>query len=276
MRFTKMQGLGNDFVVLNCLQNPFNLSVKQIQLMADRHFGIGFDQLLILEPTQDKKADFHYRVFNPDGKEAGQCGNGARCIGKYLIEEGLVQGNPIVLSTINQRLSISEQANGQMTVEMGIPEFKPQQIPFVADQEQPTYELVVGNEKIIIGVLSMGNPHVVLTVPDVRSAPVLSLGPKIEQHPRFPEKTNVGFMEIVSKDCIRLRVYERGAGETLACGSGACAAVVFGRQQGLLEENVQVELAGGCLQIQWQGPGKPVFMIGPATYVFEGQWLGLG
>lgn len=271
--FTKMQGLGNDFAVIDGVTHSIKLNQTLIRDMADRHFGIGFDQLLLLEKTQDKQADFSYRIFNADGNEVGQCGNGARCAAKFLLEEGLTQKKTIILSTQERQLTVIVQNNDEVSVNMGIPKFSPKDIPFQTAQEQLTYPLVVDNQTFFIGVANMGNPHIVLIVDDTLHAPVLSLGPKFESHSQFPEKANVGFMQILDKNHIRLRVYERGAGETLACGSGACAAVAIGHRQNLLSDEVEVELAGGKLNIRIDEQNHSIWMTGAAEIVFKGEWL---
>jgi len=248
-----------------------DLSSDRIRAIADRHFGVGCDQLLLVEPAQGAEADFRYRIFNADGGEVGQCGNGARCFARFVRDHGLCDKDSISVGTAGGLLQLQLDEGGLVTVAMGMPRFQPEDIPFVADAPAGSYVIDIGSEAIELGVLSMGNPHAVMIVDDVMTAPVAELGPKIEQHPRFPERVNAGFMEIVDRCRIRLRVYERGAGETLACGSGACAAVVVGQRQGLLEQRVLVELPGGNLFIQWAGDGYPVMMTGPAVNVFEGE-----
>jgi len=273
--FTKMQGLGNDFVVLDGVRHPIHLTAALIKQMADRHFGIGFDQLLLIEPASQTTADFAYRIFNADGSEVGQCGNGARCVGRFIYETGLVPRSQtqILLSTQERILEVHPRENNQMAVNMGVPLFEPAHIPFQASIREARYKVTADNEAVELGVVSMGNPHAVLVVEDIDIAPVSILGPKLERHPRFPEGVNVGFMECLSRSKIRLRVYERGAGETLACGSGACAAVVIGRIQSLLDAEVDVNLPGGVLRIHWLGEGHSVWMTGPAEMVFKGEWF---
>jgi diaminopimelate epimerase len=268
--FTKMQGLGNDFVVIDAVSQTVSLTPQQIRRLADRHFGIGCDQVLVVERPQDSGADFRYRIFNADGGEVEQCGNGARCFVHFVRERGLTDKNEISVETAGGIIRPRIESDGRVTVDMGVPRFAPQDIPFIADGIALRYELTVGKISITIGAVSMGNPHAVMRVDNVRSAPVAELGPLIENHPRFPKRVNAGFMEVVAPDHIRLRVYERGAGETLACGTGACAAVAAGRRWGLLEETVRVELTGGDLTIRWQGDDNPVWMTGPAVRVFEG------
>jgi diaminopimelate epimerase len=269
--FTKMQGLGNDFVVIDAVTQNVTLTAEQIRKLADRHFGIGCDQVLLVERPQDGAADFRYRIFNADGGEVEQCGNGARCFVHFVRERGLTDKRELSVETAGGIIRPRVEADGRVTVDMGVPRFAPRDIPFNADSESLRYELLAGESTVTIGAVSMGNPHAVVQVEDVRGAPVATLGPLIERHPRFPKRVNAGFMEIVAPNRIRLRVYERGAGETLACGTGACAAVAVGRRWGLLEETVTVELRGGDLTIRWQGDDNPVWMTGPATRVFEGR-----
>lgn len=268
--FSKMQGLGNDFVVIDAVSHPLSLSPQQIRRLADRHFGIGCDQILIVERPRIAGADFRYRIFNADGGEVEQCGNGARCFVRFVRERGLTDKMEITVETAGGIIRPRIEADGMITVNMGVPRFAPPDIPFVADALAPYYGLTVGKTAVTIGAVSMGNPHAVMRVDDVRTAPVAELGPLIEHHARFPERVNAGFMEVVAPDHIRLRVYERGAGETLACGTGACAAVAVGRRWGLLGETVRVELTGGDLTVRWQADDNPVWMTGPAVRVFEG------
>jgi diaminopimelate epimerase len=268
--FTKMQGLGNDFVVIDAISQPLSLNPQQIRRLADRHFGIGCDQILVVERPRGAGADFRYRIFNADGGEVEQCGNGARCFVRFVRERGLTDKTEITVETAGGIIRPRIEADGMITVNMGVPRFAPPDIPFVADILAPRYELTVGKTTVTIGAVSMGNPHAVMRVDDVRTAPVAELGPLIENHARFPKRVNAGFMEVVAPDHIRLRVYERGAGETLACGTGACAAVAVGRHWGLLEETVRVELTGGDLTVRWQADDNPVWMTGPAVRVFEG------
>jgi len=275
LRFRKMHGLGNDFVVIDAVNQTVNLSDDQVRAIADRHFGVGCDQLLLVEEAQSEPADFRYRIFNADGSEAGQCGNGARCFARFVRDHGLCDKDNITVETAAGLMQLQLDEGGLVTVDMGMPRFQAPEIPFDADGLKPSrcggYTLEIAGAEYEMGVLSMGNPHAVLVVEDVMTAPVAMLGPEIERHPRFPERVNAGFMEIVDRSRIRLRVYERGAGETLACGSGACAAAVIGQQQGLLEQRVLVELPGGNLFIQWAGANHPVMMTGPAVNVFEGE-----
>jgi diaminopimelate epimerase len=272
LRFTKMHGLGNDFILLGRVQQDMPVPVERIPELSDRRTGIGFDQLLIVEPATIAGSDFNYRIYNADGSEVEHCGNGARCVARYLIDQGLSSKTRIALGMPTGNIIHCElQDDGQITVDMGEPITAPQAIPFLAETEALTYPLKISNtESIEIAALSMGNPHAVYQVDDVDTAPVLELGPLIEHHASFPERVNAGFMQIVSPDRIRLRVYERGAGETLACGTGACAAVVAGILWSQLSETVTVELKGGTLSINWNGVGHPVLMTGPATTVYEG------
>ena len=271
LRFTKMHGLGNDFVVIDAVRQDVRLDPERIRFLCDRHFGIGCDQLLLVEASGDPRARFRYRIFNADGSEVGMCGNGARCFARFVREEGLAGEDEITVETAAGLITLHHEPDGQVRVNMGVPRLEPAEIPFQAPARAPAYDLQLGDGEVMrIGAVSMGNPHAVLRVADVAQAPVERLGPVIESHPRFPERTNVGFMEVVGRDHIRLRVFERGVGETLACGSGACAAVVVGRIQGLLDESVAVDLPGGRLTVRWAGEGEPVWMTGPAQTVFKG------
>lgn len=271
LRFVKMHGLGNDFVVLDGVRQNITLSTEQVRFLADRHFGIGCDQLLLVEPSQNLNALFRYRIFNADGSEVEQCGNGARCFARFVRDEGLTDATSIPVETASGIIVLHIEANGDVRVNMGEPRLEPADIPFNAPERSMFYSLDVDQQTNDISVISMGNPHAVLRVDDLDTAPVKELGALIETHPRFPKRTNVGFMQVLSTDHIRLRVYERGAGETLACGTGACAAVVAGRLHGWLDEQVRVDLPGGSLHIQWSGEGHPVMMTGPASRVFTGQ-----
>jgi diaminopimelate epimerase len=271
LRFTKMHGLGNDFVVLDGVRQPLHVTPALAARLADRRFGIGCDQVLLVEPPRLPETDFHYRIFNADGSEVEQCGNGARCFARYVRDSGLTAKLEIPVGTAAGPILLRVRPDGQVTVDMGAPRLTPADIPFVADGEAPSYTLDVDGESLEIGVLSMGNPHAVLQVGDVDSAPVARLGPCIERHPRFPNRVNVGFLQVQDRGRARLRVWERGAGETLACGTGACAAVVAGRRWGLLDAEVAVTLPGGTLVIHWPGAGEPVQMTGPATRVFDGE-----
>ena len=268
--FTKMHGLGNDFVVFDATTVPVRLSAEQARQIADRRFGIGCDQILIVEPAPDASADFRYRIFNADGGEVAQCGNGARCFARYVRDHGLINRDEIRVITHSGLLVLSLLDDGQVRVNMGVPRFEPADIPFDTGMRAACYTLDVDGETINIAALSMGNPHAVLRVDDVEVAPVGTLGPKIESHAHFPEHVNAGFMQIVDRCHARLRVFERGSGETLACGSGACAAMVAGVQQGWLDNEAEFALRGGILRISWAGEGEPVFMTGPAATVYEG------
>ncbi len=270
LRFTKMHGLGNDFVVIDAVRQDVHLDPERIRFLCDRHFGIGCDQLLLVEPSGDPRARFRYRIFNADGSEVAMCGNGARCFARFVREEGLADEDEITVQTAAGLITLYHEPGGQVRVNMGVPRLEPAEIPFEALGRAPAYDLQLDGETVRIGAVSLGNPHAVLRVEDVARAPVERLGPVIESHPRFPERVNVGFMEVVGRDHIRLRVFERGVGETLACGSGACAAVVVGRVQGLLDETVAVDLPGGRLTVRWAGEGEPVWMTGPAQTVFKG------
>lgn len=271
LRFSKMHGLGNDFVVIDGVRQTVNLSEAQVRYLADRNFGIGCDQLLLVEPSQTPDADFRYRIFNADGGEVEQCGNGARCFSRFVFDQGLSQQREIRVETKAGLIAPRLEDDGNVTVNMGVPRFQPSEIPFLADNEQVIHALDVNGQTFDITVVSMGNPHAVQIVDDVATAPVREIGDLIEKHPRFPARVNAGFMEVVNPSHIRLRVYERGAGETLACGTGACAAVVAGQRRGVLQSPVRVDTRGGSLTINWQGQGTPVLMTGPAVTVFTGE-----
>ncbi len=271
VRFTKMHGLGNDFVVLDLMTQRIRIDDNIVRRLADRHFGIGFDQLLIVEAPTDPEMDFKYRIFNADGSEVEHCGNGARCFARFVIEKRLTGKQTIAVQTMKGPIYLTLNSLDQVRVDMGQPVLEPAKVPFVADIKASSYSLAVGAELLEISAVSMGNPHGVLLVDDVDSAPVATLGPLLESHPRFPAKANIGFMQVIDRRHIRLRVYERGAGETLACGTGACAAVVAGQLRGLLDSAVNVQLPGGELEVEWRGAGTDVIMTGPATTVFEGQ-----
>ena len=271
LRFTKMQGLGNDFIVFDAIRQRVDLDPATIRRLADRRFGVGCDQILLVEPPRLAGTDFYYRIFNADGSEVEQCGNGARCFARFVRDQGLSDRDEIPVGTAAGAIRLYLEPDGQVRVDMGAPELTPAKIPFLADRPSPTYALEMAGETLTIGAVSMGNPHAVLLVEDVAVAPVARLGPLIETHPRFPRRVNVGFMQIVTPEHLRLRVHERGAGETLACGTGACAAVVSGRQRGLLDARVRVSLPGGDLLIEWRGPSETVWMTGPAERVFQGE-----
>jgi diaminopimelate epimerase len=267
-----MQGLGNDFVVLDATRHPIALSAGQLRFIADRHFGVGCDQILQVEPPRAPDTDFYYRIFNADGGEVEQCGNGARCFVRYVHDKGLTSKTEIRVGTAGGVIKPRLESDGQVTVDMGIPVFEPARVPFVAPRQALTYHLDVNDRTVEVSVISMGNPHAVQIVPDVESAPVATEGPQIEAHPRFPQRVNAGYMQIIDRRRIRLRVYERGAGETLACGTGACAAVVAGVTRSVLDRSrVTVETRGGDLCVAWAGEGAAVTMTGPATTVFEGE-----
>ena len=268
--FSKMHGLGNDFVVIDAINQQIRLSPDQIRFIADRHLGVGCDQLLLVEPPTDDSVLFTYRIFNSDGNEVEQCGNGARCFARFVSEKNLTRETNIPVATNSGRIILRLEDNGLVTVNMGVPRFEPEQIPFVSTSRAERYSIDVDGRNIEVGVTSMGNPHVVMLVDDVNTAQVETLGPLLESHSRFPKRVNVGFMQIVDQNKIKLRVYERGVGETQACGTGACAAMVIARCWKLVNENVQVTLTGGTLNISWAAEGQPVMMTGPAQTVFEG------
>ncbi|UCB54180.1 MAG: diaminopimelate epimerase [Thiotrichales bacterium] len=273
--FTKMHGIGNDFVVIDAINQDISLSAEQVRLVADRHFGVGCDQLLLVERPVHAEAEFRYRIYNADGGEVQQCGNGARCFARFVHENGMTDNTTIPVETAAGMIYLKLEDDGQVSVDMGVPSFVPASLPFNADDldkdDTEYHQLVVNGEKYAIGAVSMGNPHAVLLVDSVDEAPVEKLGAAIESHERFPERVNVGFMEIMDRSRIRLRVFERGAGETLACGTGACAAVAVGIHNSLLDHTVQVELRGGNLTIRWQGGDNTLLMTGPAQTVYKGQ-----
>ncbi len=268
IKFTKMQGAGNDFMVIDGITQSITLSAEVIKKLAHRQFGIGFDQLLLVEPSLI--ADFKYRIFNADGSEVAQCGNGARCFVRFVVEQQLTHQSETSVETASGIITPKLEDHGQVTVNMGAPRFQPDAVPFIAASAANTYPLDVNQQTIEISAVSMGNPHAVIVVDDIETAPVLTLGAAIEHHPRFPERVNVGFMQIMAQHHIKLRVFERGSGETLACGTGACAAVVAGIQLGHLTSPVNVSARGGELTIAWQGADAPVMMTGPAVTVFNG------
>ena len=270
LKFSKMHGLGNDFMVIDAIRQHVTLDSNQVRRLADRHFGVGFDQLLLVERPTGNLADFRYRIFNADGSEVSQCGNGARCFARFVNETGLSDKRRITVETEAGHLVLELEENGQITVNMGVPRHNPAEIPLQSTEEQLCYSVPVGGQLWQFGAVSMGNPHAVLLVDDVDTAPVTSLGPTFERHSLFPQRANIGFLQILDPHHARLRVFERGSGETLACGSGACAAAVVGIEQNLLVDPVRIDLPGGSLDIRWQGRGQPVFMTGPAVTVFEG------
>ena len=271
LRFTKMQGAGNDFVVLDGIGQQIALTPAQLRRLADRHFGVGADQILVVERPGTPGVDFRYRIFNADGGEVEQCGNGARCFVRFVRDKGLTAQAEIRVETLSGIIVPRLEPDGRVTVDMGQPIFDPRRVPFETDSDALQQSLEVDGATVRVTVLSMGNPHAVQVVDDVASAPVATLGPLIERHPRFPRRVNAGFMQVVDRHRIRLRVYERGAGETLSCGTGACAAAVAGIKSGMLESPVEVETRGGELTIAWQGADNPVWMTGPAETVFEGE-----
>jgi len=271
LKFTKMHGLGNDFVVLEALTRPLALTPNQLRRIADRHFGVGCDQILQVEPPRQPDTDFYYRIFNADGGEVEQCGNGARCFVRYARDHGLTAKRELRVGTRGGIIVPRLEDDGQVTVDMGVPEFEPSRIPFDAPARAVSYGLDVDGRRLEVSVLSMGNPHAVQVVADIERAPVAREGPLIERHPRFPQRVNAGYMQVMSRRRILLRVFERGAGETLACGTGACAAVIAGIVRGLLDHEVTVATRGGDLGISWAGESKPVMMTGPAVAVFEGE-----
>ncbi len=271
LHFTKMHGTGNDFVVLDLISQRYKLHERDVRRLADRHFGIGCDQVLVVEAPRDPTVDFRYRIFNANGEEVEQCGNGARCFARFVREKKLTNKKVISVETGAGVLELRVKNHSDVEVNMGLPEFEPARIPLQADSRQPSYSLTAGGQALEIGALAMGNPHAVLRVDDTQAAPVETLGPLIEGHEAFPRRVNAGFMQVLDEHTIRLRVFERGVGETLACGSGACAAVVYGITRGWLEETVTVELPGGKLSISWAGEGQPVLMTGPTEMVFEGK-----
>lgn len=271
LRFTKMHGLGNDFVMIDGLTQAVKLGPERLRLIADRHFGIGCDQILVVEAPNKPDMDFRYRIFNSDGGEVENCGNGARCFARFVHDRRLTAKRSIRVETMKSSMVLNLLDDGQVAVDMGVPVLEPAEIPFQAETRAPVYSLQVDGEAQTIGAVSMGNPHAVIVVEQTARAPVQALGSRIQQHPRFPEGVNVGFMAVLSRHEIDLRVLERGVGETLACGTGACAAVVAGRLCGMLDEEVKVNLAGGSLRVRWPGEGQSVIKTGPATTVFHGQ-----
>jgi diaminopimelate epimerase len=271
LKFTKMHGAGNDFVVIDGVRQSLSLTPEKLRLIADRHFGIGCDQVLLVEKSQRHDADFRYRIFNADGGEVEQCGNGARCFVRFLHENKLTSKKEIVVETKSGLISPKLEDDGRVTVNMGAPIFEAARIPFNSDSEEITQILDIDGLAVQISAVSMGNPHAVQVVADVDTAPVEQQGPLIENHARFPKRVNAGFMQVLDRTHIKLRVYERGAGETLSCGTGACAAVVSGIRRGLLDDTVHVATRGGALTITWSGDSNPVLMTGPAIKVFDGE-----
>ena len=271
LKFTKMHGLGNDFIVVDAVSRKVFFNQKQIQRLSDRNFGIGFDQLLMVEPPTNPDMDFRYRIYNSDGSEVEHCGNGARCFAKFVLDRELTNKHIINVETKGGQIQLRVVDGGLVTVDMGMPSFEPKALPFTAEASEGLYPLEAGGKEHLITPVSVGNPHAVLRVDELLDEEVTSVGALIECHEKFPQKVNVGFMQVLNEQEINLRVYERGAGETLACGSGACAAVVAGIQRKLLESPCEVKLPGGNLNIEWQGPGHNLIMVGPATTVFKGQ-----
>lgn len=276
LKFSKMHGLGNDFVVIDAISQSVRLSPERIRYIADRHFGIGCDQILLVEIPESSAVDFRYRIFNSDGSEVENCGNGARCFARFVRDRKLTGKKLIKVETAGGIIELNVQDDEQVSVNMGVPRLNPEQIPFIGENKTSlvralTYPLPVAGNQLQISAVSMGNPHAVLLVDDVKTAEVEKLGPLVERHAQFPARVNAGFMQVISRDEINLRVYERGAGETLACGTGACAAVVAGRLRGLLNDKVKVNLPGGSLRIEWPDESSPVMMTGPAEFVFHGQ-----
>lgn len=269
--FIKMHGLGNDFVVINAINQTIDLSKEQVKFIADRRLGVGCDQLLLVEAADSDDVDFRYRIFNSDGGEVEQCGNGARCFASFVRQEGLTTKQEIPVSTNTGKIILNVLDTANVQVNMGEPRLQPNEIPFISEQQSTSYMLNIESDELEAGIVSMGNPHAVLVVDNVDTAPVNDIGPEIETHPQFPNRVNVGFMQVIDQHHIRLRVFERGVGETRACGTGACAAVVSGQLRGLLADKVNVSLLGGELDIEWQGVGTPVFMTGPTTTVFKGK-----
>ncbi len=270
IHFSKMHGLGNDFVVIDAINQEINLSREQIRFIGDRHFGVGCDQLLLIERPTQPGVDFRYRIFNADGGEVEQCGNGVRCFARFVHDKGLTDKDEIAVETNTGIVYPRLEENGLVTVNMGAPDFTPSVLPLKAEACQDSYVLDIDESEITIGAVSMGNPHAVCRVDSINDGSVEQFGHDISSHVRFPQGVNAGFMQIIDRNHIKLRVHERGAGETLACGTGACAAAVIGQHWQLLDDEVQVDLPGGTLIIRWAGGGEPVWMTGPATHVFEG------
>lgn len=271
LSFTKMHGLGNDFVVLNAMQGSIDLSKEQLRFLSDRRMGVGCDQILLIEPPISGNADIRYRVFNADGGEVEHCGNGIRCVGIYLRDKGLMDAQAIRVETVNGQATIHFESDSLIRVDMGVPEFEPGKIPLATSQHSIEHKLALSEGTIDVLTVSMGNPHAVVTVEDLSNIPIETMGPEIQAHELFPESVNVGFMQVLNREQIRLRVFERGVGETLACGTGACAAVAAGIKTGRLEHQVEVELRGGKLKIEWHANSEILWMTGPATTVYEGQ-----
>lgn len=270
--FSKMHGAGNDFVVIDCRERTLPLDAASIARLGDRHNGVGFDQLLTIEPTRDPGCAFRYGIYNRDGSQAGQCGNGVRCVAAWLRRAGALGDGMTRLQSPSGAVAVEMLDDGRVRVDMGVPQFAPQAVPLREDVQAPLYRRHLGTADVAFGAVSLGNPHAVIEVPDSATAPVDAWGPALETHADFPDRANVGFAQVLSAREILLRVWERGVGETLACGSGACAAVVVLASRGRIGREVDVHLPGGLLQISWAGPGQPVWMTGPATFVFEGNY----
>ncbi len=273
LAFTKMHGLGNDFVVVDATRSAFRPSPPQARRLADRRFGVGCDQVLVIEPASAAGADFDYRIYNSDGSESGQCLNGARCVARFIRDRGLSRAERLRLRTRTTRIEAQLLADGRVRVDAGAPRLEPREVPFTAAARAPRYSVTIedGEGMLEVGAVSMGNPHAVMEVPDVDAAPVEAIGRALQRHPAFPERVNAGFLQVVDSGHAKLRVYERGAGETLACGSGACAALVVGRLWGRLDARVRMQLRGGVLEMEWGGEGQPVYMTGPAQTVYQGE-----
>lgn len=271
LKFTKMHALGNDFMVIDAVRQSFHLTPKDIARLADRHTGIGFDQCLVIEPAKNPTTDFFYRIFNADGFEVGQCGNGARCLALFAMHSGLTTKNQLKVATNTTQMELKINPDESVTVCLGVPRLLPEEIPFLTEKKQPAYPISLkGDDPVSIHAINVGNPHAVLIVDDITKAPVTSLGPQISKHPQFPEHCNVGFMELINSNHIKLRVYERGCGETQACGSGAVAAAAIGRLFYQLEPQITVRLLGWELKINWEKANDPIYLTGPGTFVFEG------
>jgi len=273
LHFSKMHGIGNDFVVVDCRDAPLGLSVAQIRRLADRHRGVGFDQLLTIERADRADCVWRYDIYNQDGSHARQCGNGARCVALWLQRAGVLPSGRVRLQSPSGVIEVEMRDDKTVRVDMGVPEFSPAFIPLLVDAEADSYSLEIAGQPLSFGAVSMGNPHAVIRVDDIATAPVATLGVALEHSAHFPQRCNVGFVEIVAYDHVRLRVWERGVGETQACGSGACAAVAVLRRQNLVDDKVRVSLPGGDLQLEWVGPGQSIHMSGAAEFVFEGEWL---
>ncbi len=270
LHFTKMHGAGNDFVMLDLISQRYRIRPQDARLLADRHYGIGCDQVIVVEAPSDPDVDFRYRIFNADGEEVEHCGNGARCFARFVRERNLTSKRVLRVAAACGILELRMRNNRDVQVSMGVPIFEPEDIPFNVDARANSYRVPLGGKDVEIGALSMGNPHAIIRVKDVHKADVERLGPLMESHPLFPQRVNASFMQVVSDQKVRLRVYERGVGETLACGTGACAAAVYGMQRGWLRDAVTVELAGGKLDVAWAGESESVRLIGPTAVVYEG------